>query len=750
MRAWATGLQYAVTAGFAGLSLLTFRSWLRRRDRQHGLIALSVGLLGLVGILGRWQQLSGFRLRFVSDLLLTAFIAAGLAVLLLRDASLPMRPWVKRGAVVLAVFTTAFILWNRLPLVPGTTLTDIQTAAVAALVVVWTSFVAEPIVRFWRAGRGRVAVQRARLRGMSLAYGGVVIVLLLSGSLTSMAERPGFQVVIGALEILLVPIMLASLEPPGWLRALWRRREEGEMADAIGMLLLFADDVQTLASTAVEWPARLVGGDGALIVDDRAGLLATTGMDEAEARTIATAFSHEERSGIHPIPDGTGRRALVVPIQRSKGHTTLVVVSGVFTPPFGWEEMTILERFAVSLGVSMDRVELFQAVGAQSAQLERTAGQLREAQRLAQLGSWDWDPRTNQIAWSDELYAVYGVDPDEFEPTADGINELIHPDDREAVSVAVRGAMERHRPFTVEHRLSAQKDQGRVIQERGTMVLAEDGTVERVVGTGQDITEQKRAEDSLRAAYEREREAADRLRALDEMKSTFLTAVSHELRTPLTAVAGFAYTLEQRMDAFKPEERAEMLAVIARNATKLEHLLTDLLDLDRLQRGMIEPRTHPTDMASLVRRTVEESGLLDERKIVIEADDVHAMVDAAKVERIVENLLTNSVRHTPADSPIWVRVLRDGDSVIIAVEDAGQGVPEEVKASIFQPFEQGPDIDAHNPGVGIGLSLVAQFAKLHGGRAWVEDRPGGGASFRVLLPIEPPARTVTEQITTEG
>src|SRR5207237_1888680 len=85
-------------------------------------------------------------------------------------------------------------------------------------------------------------------------------------------------------------------------------------------------------------------------------------------------------------------------------------------------------------------------------------------------------------------------------------------------------------------------------------------------------------------------------------------------------------------------------------------------------------------------------------------------------------------------TPIWARVEEVAGGVVVAVEDAGPGVPEDLRESIFEAFRQGTQKDAASPGVGIGLSLVARFAELHGGRAWVEDRPGGGASFRVFLP----------------
>jgi signal transduction histidine kinase len=109
-----------------------------------------------------------------------------------------------------------------------------------------------------------------------------------------------------------------------------------------------------------------------------------------------------------------------------------------------------------------------------------------------------------------------------------------------------------------------------------------------------------------------------------------------------------------------------------------------------------------------------------------------AAVDAAKVERILENLLYNAYKHTPPGSRVWVRLAAEGEGALLAVEDEGPGIPPAFRESIFEPFQRGEATDAS--GTGIGLSLVARFAELHGGRAWVEERAGGGASFRVFLP----------------
>jgi signal transduction histidine kinase len=115
-----------------------------------------------------------------------------------------------------------------------------------------------------------------------------------------------------------------------------------------------------------------------------------------------------------------------------------------------------------------------------------------------------------------------------------------------------------------------------------------------------------------------------------------------------------------------------------------------------------------------------------------------ADVDAAKIERILENLVANAVKHTPFGTAIRVRVESVDAGVLLAVDDRGPGVPKEDRDAIFGVFNRGARATASAPGAGIGLSLVAQLVALHDGRVWVEDNPGGGASFCVLLPSRRP------------
>lgn len=238
----------------------------------------------------------------------------------------------------------------------------------------------------------------------------------------------------------------------------------------------------------------------------------------------------------------------------------------------------------------------------------------------------------------------------------------------------------------------------------------------------------------LERALETEREAAERLRELVEMKNSFLTAVSHELRTPMTSVLGGAVTLEQSESALSSEEQHDLIHGIVVNAKRLNGLLSDLLDVDRLARGIAEPRRSPTDIRDLIDRIVVESDVPDDHPLEVQAEHAVIGIDAPMVERILQNLIVNAARHTPKGTPIWVKARQVEDGILIAVEDSGPGVPEGLRGSIFETFQQGEDRVEHSPGMGVGLSLVVRFAELHGGRAWVEERPGGGASFQVFLP----------------
>jgi PAS domain S-box-containing protein len=391
-------------------------------------------------------------------------------------------------------------------------------------------------------------------------------------------------------------------------------------------------------------------------------------------------------------------------------------VAGVISDnvPLGGRDETVAVEILQSL-LAITAVSLL-ALGASISERDAAAESLRqaavglaEAQALAHIGSWEWDIAGDRVTWSNELYRIYDLQPERGELNYEAYLSRIHPGDRDRVRSTIAVALEDGRAFEITHRAVLGDGSERIVQGRGRVILDRAGHPVRMVGTTQDITERERVE---------------------QVRENILSAVSHELRTPLTAILGFAITLRERWPTLTDEGREEMIGLVASQAARLERLLNDLLDVDRLRHGRLRVEFEQADLAELVHSVV--AGRADGREIDVQAQSVHASVDPAKFERIVENLIANAERHTPAGSPIEVSVAPDGTGALLRVDDRGPGVPDAEKETIFQAFARGSEVEA--TGVGVGLSLVAQFAALHGGRAWVEDNPGGGASFRVLFP----------------
>jgi PAS domain S-box-containing protein len=341
-------------------------------------------------------------------------------------------------------------------------------------------------------------------------------------------------------------------------------------------------------------------------------------------------------------------------------------------------------------------------------------------------------PDHTSAYFSPQVEALLGYTPDELTHDIPLWPELVHPEDRERILGASMLAEQTNGTYDVEYRMIA-KD-GRVVWVHDQAVLIRDdrGMPKFWQGVWIDLTEQKRAAE-LERALQAERKGAAELRAIDELKTTFLQAVSHDLRTPLAAILGLAVTLESQTD-LGADEAHDLASRISMNARKLDRIVSDLLDLDRISRGILEPNLRATDLDALVRRVVTESDLLAEHPTELDLEPETIEADAGKIERIFENLLSNAARHTPAGSKIWIRVGPEAGGALLVVEDDGPGVPPEHREDIFQPFGQGAGAPEHSPGVGIGLAVVSRFAELHGGRAWVEEREGGGASFKVFLP----------------
>jgi two-component system sensor histidine kinase KdpD len=224
---------------------------------------------------------------------------------------------------------------------------------------------------------------------------------------------------------------------------------------------------------------------------------------------------------------------------------------------------------------------------------------------------------------------------------------------------------------------------------------------------------------------------AEALAEGDRMRTALLRAVSHDLRTPLASIKASVSSLRQTDVHWSAEDEAELLANIEQNADRLDALVGNLLDMGRLQAGSLEPFLRATavdEVAPVALRGLDDADLL----LIVVPDDLPLVrADPGLLERVLANLFSNALRHSPRDLRPMLRAKEDGDRVVIDVVDHGTGVPAELKERIFEPFAR---LDQRSPGVGLGLAVAKGFAEAMGGTIVAVDTPGGGLTVRVTLP----------------
>lgn len=341
---------------------------------------------------------------------------------------------------------------------------------------------------------------------------------------------------------------------------------------------------------------------------------------------------------------------------------------------------------------------------------------------------------------SPQVETILGYTREEWTRSARLWVERIHPADRSRVLAEYARHVNDGDPFIAEYRLLDRDGEARWF--RVEAILRRDEATGHLVsqGVALDVTERKRAQDLLdefteerTAALEQDRREIERLQRLDEVKSLFLQALSHELRKPLSAILGLVLTLERHDVDLPDAERRRIHERLQSNAVRSTRLLTDLLDLRGLMSGDVTVERSPTDLSSLARKVVADlEEAIDASRVDIRIEGgITASVEPTMIHRILDNLIVNAARHTSEGTSVRVRVeVLDGD-LLLVVEDEGPGIPDDLKEQVFEPFGRG---DTPAPGTGLGLAIVKEFAQLHGGRAWVEDRIGGGARFVVRLP----------------
>ncbi|MGW6499493.1 DUF4118 domain-containing protein [Nonomuraea angiospora] len=252
------------------------------------------------------------------------------------------------------------------------------------------------------------------------------------------------------------------------------------------------------------------------------------------------------------------------------------------------------------------------------------------------------------------------------------------------------------------------------------------------------VLESFAAEAAVALRQERLQEAAERARPLaeaDRMRTALLAAVSHDLRTPLASAKAAVESLGNTDVDWSDHDRAELVDTAKESLDKLDRLVANLLDMSRLQAGVLGLTPEPVALEEVVPRAVDDLGPMRDRiegDVSIELPEIVA--DPALLERVLVNLMSNAVRYSPPDEPVLVTASRHGEHVEIRVIDRGPGIPPEAHDRVFQPFQRLGDRDNHS-GVGLGLALSRGLAEAMGGTLVPEETPGGGLTMILTMPV---------------
>jgi two-component system sensor histidine kinase KdpD len=234
-----------------------------------------------------------------------------------------------------------------------------------------------------------------------------------------------------------------------------------------------------------------------------------------------------------------------------------------------------------------------------------------------------------------------------------------------------------------------------------------------------------------------EAEAARPIAAADRMRTALLRAVSHDLRTPLAAATAAVTSLRSEDVDWGAEDRDELLATADESLQTLAHLVGNLLDMSRLEAGVLSVFPRPVGLEEIVARSLDDLGPAG-RRVLVEIPDSapEVLADPGILERVIVNLTSNALRYSPAAEPPLLRASSLGDRVELLVIDRGPGIPEADRTRMFVPFQRLGDTD-NSTGVGLGLALSRGFAEAMGGTLEPEETPGGGLTMILSLPAAP-------------
>lgn len=379
----------------------------------------------------------------------------------------------------------------------------------------------------------------------------------------------------------------------------------------------------------------------------------------------------------------------------------------------------------------------------QKENLNRRQRQLSEAEAIGRMGHWHWIIGEDNISWSEEIFRIFGVDSNQFEPSINALTELVHKRDLGRVVQVFQRAIIEEKDYDMEFRITRPGGDIQYIMCEGRCEKDDTGEVIALYGIMQDMTE--------RMLYEQElREARDASEQAYATKSKFLANMSHELRTPLNAIIGFSEMIENEMlGPISNDKYLEYAKNIHDSGTHLLDIISDILDMSKIEAGKMTLDLEKVNIKDIIDRASHMVfGRANEKQINlqthdVEESDIDVICDRRALTQIVLNLLSNAIKFTPEGGTVWIECYQRDDYLSLKVCDDGIGIPPNKLASVLRPFEQASfEYTRDHEGSGLGLSITKNLVELHNGTLHIESEVDEGTVVTVRLPYDAKKITV--------
>lgn len=359
--------------------------------------------------------------------------------------------------------------------------------------------------------------------------------------------------------------------------------------------------------------------------------------------------------------------------------------------------------------------------------LRHSEHELSIAQKIGKMGNWVYDIDKDELWWSDEVYRIFGLPPNKFEPSYQGFLEAVHPEDRERVDSTNKNILRGKKSFSMDHRIMLQDGTDRTVHQEGRIFYNDQGQPQKLRGIVQDITERKQAEEKLKI-YQEQLLHAEKLSSIGKLSAS----IAHEINNPLF---GIRNVLERTRMCVPMEEADERFIDMAISETdriaKLTHGLNDFFSPTRENKESVQINRVLEEITLLVQKELKDRNIDLKTHYGESLPEVMAVPD--QIKQVILNLLQNAMDAIPETGGEIILTSHHQDShLYFTVEDNGAGMLEETRKDIFEPFFT---TKSKMDGTGLGLWVTKGIVQSHGGIIEVESTCGQGATFTVSLPV---------------